>query len=85
MTTEITAKITKVAQLGNGQTDVEVELTADGKPLGVHKIRVNREGKEAEQIAVDNAKAMAAVLSPATIAPAKATPKPVAKPKPVED
>jgi hypothetical protein len=52
ITATIECKIVGVRNLGNGSTDVDVALSMDGKDLGAHTYRVNRTGKEAEEIAL---------------------------------
>lgn len=53
---EITAKTIKITAYGDSMADVEIELSSEGQRIGTTTIRVNRPAKEAEQIALEQAK-----------------------------
>lgn len=55
ITMKLTAKVLSIKEVPKVHTDVEVEISADGKVLGVHQIRVNAAPKDAEAVAVDQA------------------------------
>jgi len=78
ITAIIGAKVLKATFHGDSSADIVVETSMDGQTLGVIELRVNRVGKEAEAIACEMAKRMAADL------PAPA-PKPKAKAKPAAE